>query len=98
MVRLLTSTVRKGFRHLDLHLDFEAEDENGTLGFGDAQFPAANSRTIFDEGNWYDLTKGQYIQGLVARDHQEQRIYVVTVTPELEDAVHERWPRVLNRS
>ena len=48
--------------------------------------------------HWYDLTKGQYIQGLVARDHQEQRIYVVTVTPELEDAVHERWPRVLNRS
>ena len=32
------------------------KDENGTLGFGDAQFPAANSRTIFDEGNWYDLT------------------------------------------
>ena len=48
--------------------------------------------------HWYDLTRGQYIQGLVARDHQEQRIYVVTVTPELEDAVHERWPRVLNRS
>ena len=46
--------------------------------------------------HWYDLTKGQWLQGLIARDHQEQRIYVVTVTPELEDAVHDRWPRVLN--
>ena len=32
------------------------KDENGTLGFGDAQFPATNSRRIFDEGNWYDVT------------------------------------------
>jgi hypothetical protein len=31
-------------------------DNNGTLGFGDAQFPATESRTIFDEGNWYDVT------------------------------------------
>jgi len=42
--------------------------------------------------HWYDLTKGQWLQGLIARDQQEQRVYVVTVTPELEDAVHDRWP------
>jgi hypothetical protein len=32
------------------------KDNDGTLGFGDAQFPAATSRTVFDEGNWYDVT------------------------------------------
>jgi hypothetical protein len=46
--------------------------------------------------HWFDLTKGQCIQGLIARDKHEQRLYVVTVTPELEDAVHNRWPRIIN--
>ena len=48
------------------------------------------------QSHWFDLTKGQCIQGLIARDKYEQRIYVVTITPELEDAVHNRWPRVIN--
>jgi hypothetical protein len=50
------------------------------------------------EGNthWYDLTRGKYLQGLVAREKHEQRLYIVTVEPELPDAVHERWPRVVN--
>jgi hypothetical protein len=51
------------------------------------------------EGNthWYDLTKGKSIQGLIARDGEEQRIYVVTVMPEMADAIHDRWPRILGR-
>jgi len=50
------------------------------------------------EGNshWFDLTNGQFIQGLIARDKYEQRVYVVTITPELNDAVHDRWPRILS--
>ena len=50
------------------------------------------------EGNshWFDLTPGQVIQGLVARDNHEQRVYVVTITPEMSDAVHERWPKILS--
>lgn len=52
------------------------------------------------EGNshWYDLQKGQFIQGLVARamNSNERRVYVVTLEPELEDAqIHSRWPRVV---
>lgn len=50
------------------------------------------------EGNshWYDLQKGQYIQGLVAKNGNERRVYVVTLEPEPEDAqVHSRWPRVV---
>ena len=45
---------------------------------------------------WYDLTRGQWIQGLVARINHEQRVYVVTVEPELADAVHDRWPRLIS--
>lgn len=45
--------------------------------------------------HWFDLTKGKYVQGLVARDQHEQRVYVVTVEPEMTDAVHERWPRII---
>lgn len=45
--------------------------------------------------HWYDLTKSQWIQGLVARNGNEQRVYVVTIAPEMEDAVHDRWPRIM---
>lgn len=45
--------------------------------------------------HWFDITKGKWIQGLIAREGAEQRVYVVTIEPEREDAVHDRWPRVL---
>jgi hypothetical protein len=53
-------------------------------------------KDIEGRSRWYDLTRGQYVQGLVARYRHEQRVYVVTITPEREDALHERWPRILN--
>ena len=46
--------------------------------------------------HWYDLTRGQWIQGLVARCRHERRVYVVTIEPELADAVHDRWPRIMS--
>ncbi len=51
------------------------------------------------EGNshWFDITEGKWIQGLVARAGYEQRVYVVTIVPEMADAIHERWPRILSR-
>ncbi len=50
------------------------------------------------EGNshWYDLTKGKYIQGLIAKNGVEQRVYIVTIQPEMADAVHDRWPRIIS--
>ena len=53
-------------------------------------------KDIIGNSHWFDLTRGKYIQGLVARNGQEQRIYVVTVDPEMSDAVHERWPRIIS--
>ena len=53
-------------------------------------------KDIEGQSHWFDLTRGQYIQGLLAREKHEQRIYVVTVVPELADAVHDRWPRIVS--
>ncbi|MES9898908.1 MAG: hypothetical protein ABW148_07785 [Sedimenticola sp.] len=46
--------------------------------------------------HWYDLTPGKWVQGLVAHWDNERRVYVVTITPEREDAVHDRWPRIMS--
>lgn len=46
--------------------------------------------------HWFELPSGQWIQGLVARSGNEQRVYVVTITPTMEDAVHDRWPRIMS--
>ncbi|MDZ4263863.1 MAG: hypothetical protein U1B30_16235 [Pseudomonadota bacterium] len=53
-------------------------------------------KDIEGHSHWFYLTQGQWIQGLVARDGSEQRVYVATITPEMADAVHERWPRVVS--
>ena len=54
-----------------------------------------------DQGNshWYDLADEDFIQGLLARDADSDRVYVVTVSPEdpRHAAVHDRWPRIVNR-
>lgn len=53
-------------------------------------------KDIEGHGHWYDLTRGQWIQGLIARNRYEQRVYVVTISPEMADASHERWPRIMS--
>ena len=53
-------------------------------------------KDIEGSSRWFDITPGKWIQGLVAHWDKERRIYVVTITPETEDAVHQRWPRVLS--
>jgi hypothetical protein len=45
--------------------------------------------------HWFMVTYGQWIQGLVARDHKEQRVYVVTTRPDFKDSEYDRWPRIL---
>jgi hypothetical protein len=44
---------------------------------------------------WYDIVKGQSIQGLVARQDDEYRVYIVTIIPERLDLYHDRWPRIV---
>jgi hypothetical protein len=45
--------------------------------------------------HWYDVTAGQWIQGLIAREEGETRIYIVTITPESHTVCHDRWPRIM---
>ncbi len=55
-------------------------------------------KDIEGQAHWYDLGKGQFLQGLLAKDNNELRVYVVTIEPEVEDAsIHERWVRVVQR-
>jgi len=53
-------------------------------------------KDIEGQSHWFDITTGKWIQGLVAHWDNERRVYVVTITPEMEDAVHDRWPRILS--
>ena len=45
--------------------------------------------------HWFLVTGGHWIQGLVAREAGERRVYVVTIKPALEGTVHDRWPRIM---
>lgn len=51
------------------------------------------------EGNihWYEVVKGQWVQGLLAHEENEYRVYIVTIIPELLDICHDRWPRIVMR-
>jgi hypothetical protein len=53
-------------------------------------------KDIEGHSHWFDITPGKWIQGVVAHWNNERRVYVVTIAPEMEEAVHERWPRILS--
>lgn len=47
---------------------------------------------------WYEngLKSSHYIQGLIAKDRNELRVYIVTEKPETEiQPFHDRWPRII---
>lgn len=44
---------------------------------------------------WYEVTKGKCIQGLLAREGNEYRVYIVTVDPEDLMNCHYRWPHII---
>ena len=52
-------------------------------------------KNIEGASQWFDLTKGKYIHGLVAKANNEQRVYIITVVPEMEEALYTRWPRIV---
>lgn len=54
-------------------------------------------RDIEGHPRWHDLTKGKYLQGLVARYKHERRVYIVTIEPELIDTQYEHWPRIITQ-
>lgn len=53
-------------------------------------------KDIAGSSHWFTLTPGQWVQGLLARNAGEQRVYVVTIHPEMPGAIHPRWPRIVS--
>jgi hypothetical protein len=45
--------------------------------------------------HWFNLEQGQFIQGVLANRGDEHRVYVVTVTPPMDNPIHDRWPRII---
>jgi hypothetical protein len=53
-------------------------------------------KTDFEgKSHWYEVTKRQWVQGLLAKEEEEYRVYIVTIVPELLDVCHDRWPRIM---
>jgi DNA polymerase-4 len=53
-------------------------------------------RDHLGEVRWYEVTRGHWVQGLLAREGEERRVYVVTLAPTRLDATCDRWPRILS--
>jgi hypothetical protein len=61
------------------------------------QIPASKFMEKDHEGRacWYEVTKGKCLQGLLARQENEYRLYIVTIDPEDLTNCHYRWPHVI---
>ena len=44
--------------------------------------------------NWFSVTKGSYIHGIIAQHNNEFRLYVVTI-PSHDKDIHDLWPRII---
>lgn len=44
---------------------------------------------------WYEITKGKCVQGLITKNENEYRLYIVTIDPEDLMNCHYRWPQVV---
>ena len=53
-------------------------------------------KNIEEHSQWFSVTDGKYLHGVYAKYQQEQRIYVVTITPTLENSPFRRWPRIIS--
>lgn len=43
---------------------------------------------------WFDITAGHWLQGIFLQQGNEQRIYIITFTPETPESTYLRWPRI----
>lgn len=61
------------------------------------RIPAARFMEKDDEkvSHWFDLAKGEVIEGLVIGEGEQQKVYVITTKPpEGLECVHDRWPLI----
>lgn len=61
-------------------------------------YTAFMQRDFEGRAKWYEnlVTKINFIQGLVAKEGNEKRIYIVMTEPDIDvTEFHDRWPRIL---
>lgn len=52
-------------------------------------------RDVLGQEQWFQVTRGQVIQGALCRWGNERRAYVVTMDCSPEETEFERWPRIV---
>lgn len=45
--------------------------------------------------HWFEVTKGNFVQGLLATNQTERRVYVVCISPPADEVHFEQWPRLI---
>lgn len=53
-------------------------------------------RDVTGREQWFEVTRGQFVQGCAVRCQGERRVYVVTLDCSPEETEFERWPRVVS--
>lgn len=57
---------------------------------------AFREQDVVGNNHWFEVTRGKYLQGLIATgDQGERRLYVVTIEPPPDEVEFEQWPRVV---
>lgn len=54
-------------------------------------------KDIHGKTRWFELTKGQFILGLLARDKDEARVYTIALISQEKSNNYNRWPRILSQ-
>jgi hypothetical protein len=44
---------------------------------------------------WYEVTRGQWIQGILLQEGNECRVYIVIVIPDRLDVCYNQWPKII---
>ena len=47
---------------------------------------------------WYDLVPGQWLHGAYLCEGTEQRVYILTLEPDLPEVPHPLWPKVISHT
>lgn len=55
-------------------------------------------RDVTGREQWFEVTRGQYLQACLARQGNERRVYVVTLDCSPEEVEFERWPRLVSQT
>ena len=51
---------------------------------------------VMGQEHWFQVTAGQYLQGMLARQGKQLRVYSVQLDCNAEDTFFENWPRIVN--